>query len=61
MNHYGGLDMNTKQPKSLYKQEETQPMNVNGASIILMSVLFGFVLALIGFATMHYPSLAGVI
>lgn len=54
--------MTTKQPKSLYPEKETtQTINVNGAFIILMSILFGFALALIGFATMHYPSMAGVI
>lgn len=54
--------MTTKKPQSLYpKQQETQPLNVNGTFIIFMSIVFGFVLALIGIATMHYPSLTGVI
>ena len=44
--------MTTKKPQSLYpKQQETQPLNVNGT----------FIIALIGIATMHYPSLTGVI
>jgi hypothetical protein len=53
--------MTTKKPKSLYPATETEQINVNFALIVLMSVLFGFVLALIGFATMHYPSIQGVI
>ena len=53
--------MSIKKPKSLYPEKEVEQINVDFAVIILMSVLFGFVLALIGFATMHYPSIQGVI
>ena len=39
----------------LHKQQEPITFEVNIAMVVLMSILFGVVLALIGLATMHYP------
>ena len=45
--------------KSLYPTPE--PIRINPLGVIVMSFIFALVFFLIGIATMHYPSITGVI
>ncbi len=47
------------EPARLGKQSE--PMMVDARIMILMSFIFFIVLAIVGFAFRHYPSIQGVI
>ena len=54
-----GDNMSRKEPKSLYK--EAEPVMIDFRLVILMSFILFIVLALIGSAFRHYPSMASVI
>lgn len=45
--------------KSLYPVAE--PVKVNPVGVVFWSFIFALVFFIIGFATMHYPKIAGVI
>lgn len=45
--------------KSLYPVHE--PIKINPIGVIFMAFIFALVFFMIGVATMHYPSLTGVI
>ena len=47
------------QPKRLYKQAD--PILIDIRIVVLMSFIFFIVLAIIGFAFRHYPSINGCI
>ena len=50
--------MTTKKP-SLYPVSE--PVKVNPVGVVLMSFVFALIFFIIGFMTMHYPKITGVI
>ena len=54
-----GDTMRKREPKSLYK--EAEPIMIDVRLVVLMSFILFIVLALIGSAFRHYPSIASII